>query len=355
MPEDLPADTVTALRHELADVEAALEEPVDERHQAQLRAARENLEARIAAQQNPVASPALEHEVDAVSGQVVGSDPEDYRPAPQDLVIAPGAERHEVLQVLDAHDEDMILQEVQRRALRTMLYDFPQGGSKIIDLSYQGVNECVRVMNASGKTRIRVAPQSLRVDVEAEDGIAYYVATVYAEDELTGYGQFGTAREPKLLKLKDKASADREKKKGNVVHERDGSFYTFDPFARTKAVNKAQRNALKVQIPERIRQALIAMAKNDASMLQTIAHGAGAEAAATLPAPADSDEAKALTKQIRDVYTEIRQRPGGIAGPYSLLPGRFNLELSRAAHDEAQLEALLASLRARLATIDEQS
>jgi hypothetical protein len=330
--DKLPEDDVARMRHELADVEAALEDASEDEREG-LETLRRQLEAEIAEAQNPVSAPA----------EVVDVDPEDFKHPGRDLVVAPGAERHEVFEVLDAHDEDLILEEMQRRALKVMLYDFPQDGSRVIDLSYQGVMECVRVLNASGKARITIAKGTLKVERETIDGVDYYVAEVFAEEQVTGHGEYGIAREPLYMKLKDERSARRQREKGNLVHERNGQFYIFDPFARTKAVNKAQRNALKTQIPERIRQALIAMAKKDEEALKTIAMGAGAAEYADLPAPADSPEAKQITAECRAIYSEIR----GLSVT-SLLPGQFNAKLSRAAHDESLLAALRDELQSRL-------
>lgn len=329
MTDKLPEDDVARMRHELADVEAALEDASEDEREG-LETLRRQLEAEIAEAQNPVAAPAPE---------VLDADPDDFRPPAQELVVGPGADEHELFRVLDAHDEDLILQEMQRRALKVMLYDFEQSGSRLVDLSYQGVNECVRLMNSTGKVRIRIRPDVREIRREVIDGEEYVTATVYAEEETTGYGQFGTAREPLRMKLKP-GTAKRYREQGKPV---DSQGKVFDSFAETKALNKAQRNALRVMIPERMRQALIAQARKDESALRTIQMGAGAAEYATLPAPADSPEAKQLTADCRAIYSEIR----GLSVT-SLLPGQFNAKLSRAAHDESLLAALRDELQSRL-------
>jgi hypothetical protein len=322
-----------ALRSELVDVETALEE--GEAEDAVLLGLARRREQILAE---------LEPERPA-------PDPEDYRPAGQDLVISPDAPDHEVFVVLDAHDEDLILQELQRRALKVLLYDFPKDGSRIVDLSYAGVLECVRLLNATGKVSIRIRPDTREVRRESIDGVEYVTATVYAEDGKTGMGVFGTAREPLRMRLKP-ATAAKLREKGTPV---DSDNRTFDPFAETKALNKAQRNAMKATIPERMRQTLIAMARQDEAALQTIQHGAGAESRAELPPPLSTPEALALTAECRSIYDRIRSHPGGLVGPLSLLPGQYGAQLERAAHDEAQLQAFRDSLLARLEKIEAAS
>lgn len=319
-----------ALRSELVDVEAALEEgEAEDAVLLGLARRREELERQL----QPVRE---------------DPDPEDYRPAGQDLVVSPDAPEHEVFVVLDAHDEDLILQELQRRALKVLLYDFPKDGTRLVDLSYAGVLECVRLLNATGKVSIRIRPDTREIRRETIDGIDYVVATVYAEDAKTGYGVFGTAREPLRMKLRPQ-TATRLREKGTPV---DSDGRTFDPFAETKALNKAQRNAMKATIPERMRQTLIAMAKQDEAALQTIQAGAGAESRAELPPPLATPEALALTAECRALYDRIRAHPAGLVGPLSLLPGQYGAQLERAAHDVAQLQAFRDSLAGRLEKIE---
>lgn len=321
-------DRLEGLRQELADVEQALEEEqVEPGRRAEIETRRRELEAEVAALQNPVGP--------AVAGEIVDVDPEDYRPDGAELVVAPSGE--DLWLVLDAHDEDQILQEFQRRALKVMLYDFPKDGNRVVDLSYQGVNEAVRLINNTGKAQIRINPSVLQISREVIDGREFVAVRVYAEDNRTGYGQFGTAREPIHMTIKA-GTAEKFRKQGVPVVEevRDGTkvFSTFDKFAETKALNKAQRNALKVMIPERMRQALIAMHKGDETSLKQIAHGAGAVAEAEMPAPLESAEAKALNVEIRKVYAEVRTHSVN-----ALLPGQFGNRLRRSQHDVTLLEA----------------
>ena len=95
----------------------------------------------------------------------------DEQPSGSALVTLDDAPES-VLAVVDRHDEALIVSELQRRALKVMLYAFPLEGKQVVDLSYLGVNEAVRLMNNSGKWQITVAPDSLVVEDVLEDLIA---------------------------------------------------------------------------------------------------------------------------------------------------------------------------------------
>lgn len=320
-------DRLEGLRHELADVEQAIADaeeapqPLLDRED-ELRV--EILKLERAAREEAGAQP---EPVDASVEEIAES-----RPAATDLVVPPsiGADqRYETVLVLDKHDEDQILATIEERMDAVLLYDFPQGGSRLIDLSYNGVMECVRQINQTGRARVGIVEGSLTITMEqGEEGVEY-VAQVAARDELTGLLIYATAAEPQMMKSHGKLK--------------------FDKFARQKAVSKAQRNALKQHIPERIRQGLIAMYKGDAARVLEVKHGAGAAAAAQLPPPVDSPRAKELEGECQRLWTTIRGLPDWRA---FMLPGVYNQKLSRARSSEAELEAFrdaLESLRAKLA------
>jgi hypothetical protein len=276
-------------------------------------------------------------------------DVEAYLPESTALVVHDQRDEHEVFRVLDAHDEQMILQEAQRRLLKVSLYDFPQGGERVVDLSYQGVNELVRLMNATGRCKIAVDPSSLTVETIVEDAgngpEPFFVATVYARDAVTGYGQFGTSMEPQRLRLK-KSTADRMRKQGKAVPE-DGTV--FDVFARAKAVNKAQRNALKVFIPEEIRQTLIAQYSGQAARIERVQTAAEAKVA-ELPPPLTDEKAKAQVAMAKRLYDEIGELGGG-RGKLEFPPGQFFAYLVQSQHDHDTLDRFGEYLEKRKAEI----
>jgi hypothetical protein len=273
---------------------------------------------------------------DVVDGQVTEEEAEEFKPSGSELVVRDPGDEHEIFRVLDAHDEQQIIEEFQRRALDVMLYDFTQGGKQLIDLSYAGVNEAIRLMNSTGKVKIAVDRDAFGgrgfdeqvVTEDAGNGPEdFYVVTVYARDEVTGYGQFGTSSEPKLQRLKNGKTR-------------------WDVFARTKALNKAQRNALKTMIPEQLRQTLIAQYKGDDVALKRIKAGAGAAAVAELPPPLTDPEAEALKARAREVYQEIRK-----VSPTAMLPAVFHAYLSRAEHSMDRLRDYVAYLEDKLGEV----
>src|SRR5437868_754435 len=93
------------------------------------------------------AKAAAEPQVDALVDRAL--EHADEAPSGTDLVVRNPTDRLEVITVVDRHDEAQIVEELQRRALKVMLYSFPMDGAEVTDLSYLGINEAVRLMNNS--------------------------------------------------------------------------------------------------------------------------------------------------------------------------------------------------------------
>lgn len=284
---------------------------------------------------------------DAVDGSAIDMTPEledaleDITPSGSDLVVRDASDRTEVSVVLDKHDEAMILEEMQRRLTAELLYDFPQDGSRVVDLSYVGVRECVLLMNQSGKCRIRIVPDSARFENAIEDvgngPEDCLIVTLMAENELTGMSVYGTFVQPKRIHLKpDKAKKRRAQKR----HIYDDDTIA-NPHARTVALGKAQRNAWKLFIPERLRQTLIAQYKGDSKALKVIQAGAGAEAMAELPPPLRDERADELRARAREVYLEIRA-----IDPTIITPAALDNAMRRAESAHDRLEDLIGYLEA---------
>jgi hypothetical protein len=244
---------------------------------------------------------------------------EDFKPTPGELVVR---DRDDVFRVMDRADEEQILEELQGNLLKTMLYSFSQGGSNVTDLSYAGVMEAIRQLNAHGH-RIRIGRlEELTETVEDEE--TYYKAVVYAEDERTGMGQFGLAKQPK-----------HKKRKGGKTER--------DPFAETIALNKAQRNALRPFVPEKWRQTLIAQYHGDTDRERKLKAGAGAEQLAELPPPLTDERAEALKAKARELYDELKQ-----VSRQAVLPAQFHAYLTRAEHSHERLEEFIGYLCGKL-------
>lgn len=222
-------------------------------------------------------------------------NPEDFTPAPEELVVS---EDRDVFEVMDAHDIEQIMHAMQGRLLDVSLYDFQQGGKRIVELSWKGVRETIAEMHATGKCRIGMLPEATQLSSAHEDGEDWYEALVYARDEITGATFSGFAREPKRMRLRG--------------HTEENPKTKFDVFAQTKAINKAERNALRKFIPERLAQTLIAQfTKDEGRVRQLQSGGPMVGSAAQLQAPpVETDEGKALIREVDGLWDQIRAVPG---------------------------------------------
>lgn len=263
--------------------------------------------------------------------------PAEFKPPAGELAVRPDVPE-DVYRAMDAMDELQILEALEGRPSEVMVYSFESGGKRQTGLSYAGTAEVVRTMNQNRATAIEVAedvtPIVEEVQDEDEEGrtITYVQATVYARDRLNGGGLWGTARQAKFQVFRDKNKKPR-----------------LDPFARTKALSKAQRNAMLPLTPLMYRETLIAQMLKVPERVKELRLGMG-DPTAEMPPPLDDDRAKELKAQIRGVYTEIRGMD-----PMALPPGRFNVKLSRAEHEHARMEELLAELESQLAHMREQA
>jgi chorismate mutase len=275
---------------------------------------------------------------------VAVDDAEDFAPSGADLVVTDPTDDVGVMLTLDKHDEAVIVAELQGRLSKAMLYDFPMGGKQLVDLSWPGVRECIHEMNRTGKCHVHVVKGSADFENVVEDvgeGPEPCVqVTLMVEDDVTGLVMYGTAIEPKRMKLTKKVAQYR-RNDGKFVDDDDR---IADPFARQKALGKAQRNAFKQFIPETLRQTLIAQYKGDAEALKKIHAGAGAEQLAELPAPLPGDDERAneLRARAREVYAEIRE-----LDPLKILPAAFNQMMIRHEHEYGRLEELIGTLEQR--------
>lgn len=239
-------------------------------------------------------------------------NPEDFKPAPTDLEVR-GPE--DVFRAMDRADELLILDEIQGRALEVFVYDFGKGKQRKVDLSVAGVKEAVRLLNERGGAGIRVANTAPLVEEFQEGDESYYRVMVYAEDTRGKSGYWGTAVEPKHMKLQSGATA-------------------WDRFALTKALNKAERNALKKHIPEEIRQTIISMAREEDRV--RVLHSAAASQIADLPPPLTDERAEELRTKIELTYDKLK----GL-NRMALPPARYGAYLRRSEHTHAGLERML--------------
>lgn len=248
-------------------------------------------------------------------------DPEDYKP-PEVALAVDTRDEADVYRAMDRHDELLILDELQGRAIKTMVYSFESGGQLLTDLSVHGVNETVRLMNERGGCQIGISPSIEPIVNEVREGEEdYYQVLVFACDaRFPSTGRWGTATEPKVM----------QRRNGDRV---------WDKFALTKALNKAERNALKKQIPEDWRQFIIAQATNQdrVEYLRPLGSGAVAE----LPPAIQGERADLLRKEIHEAYAELKE-----LNRLAMPPGRFNGWLTRVeTESEERMEAFRDQLR----------
>lgn len=255
------------------------------------------------------------------------ADADEFKPPAAELVAL---DSQDVFRAMDRADELQILDELQGRALEVMVYSFSSGGKQLTDLSYAGVREVVRTLNVRGHTRIKISGATPPlVDEVSEDGDSYVRVMIYAEDQSTGSGQWGVATEPKHMK----------KRNGDVV---------WDKFALTKALNKAQRNAMKALIPLEMQQTVVAQYLGDNAKVKKIQAGPGAQHLAELPPPLTDPRADAQKQEAREVYDSIKAEDRT-----ALLPAAFHAYLVRAEHSHERLDEFLEYLRQRLAEVTE--
>lgn len=240
-------------------------------------------------------------------------------------------------------DELQIAQEIQGNAPKAMLYSFRQKGSQVLGLSWKGVREAVRQINTRGLGRIGVAgdvtPTFEEVTIDVDTGLKdddgrpilekreAVRVTVLVRDEQHGGSGWGTATQTKEMKLKQKDKKDRP-------------IWQPDPFAATKALSKAQRNALEPFVPLELVEELKEQYKGTGSVdyIEGTAHELP-----DLPPPLDDELAKEKVEQIRKLYADFKKKDP--EATKKLTPGQFNRFLDTAQRDSHErLDDFIAHL-----------
>lgn len=264
---------------------------------------------------------------------------EEFIPGPAELAVIDPQERTDVLLAMDEHDVRMLLERVQSSALRKWVYVLPDGTK---GLTVHAVQDITQTMNWTGKCRIGVLPETLKVERATEDAgngpEPFWTATIFARDEVTGQTQSGVSTEPVRMRLRQ-STADRKRKAGAKIPE-DNTV--FDPFALTKAVNKAERNAQAKFIPEQIEQTIIAMFEKDPARVERIQTDQE-QRIAELPPPLDDEVARGLLADARAAYNEIVWPEARVEFP----PGQFGAWVMQAQHSHEMLRNLVAYVEQR--------
>lgn len=117
-------------------------------------------------------------------------------------------------EVLEKVDDQAIIQMMTGQAIKDYVYSFKQGGKVVEGLTLAGINEA-----ANRRGGIEVA------EIEYTERDQSWLAVAKATDSITGSSRYGACEQPK-------SAGSRP-----------------DPFAFTKAIHKAQRNAIKQLLP----------------------------------------------------------------------------------------------------------
>jgi hypothetical protein len=255
---------------------------------------------------------AAEEAIEAAATELP-ADPDEFAPAALVPVDEP-----DYFRAMSLADEQQVLDELQGRALDAMLYSFQQDGKPVTGFSWVGIRESVRTLNARGYTRIRIVadpPPQFR-EIRDEEGGDAIECMAYAVDERTGGGQWGVAKQPLNMKLRNGKTKP-------------------DPFARTKALSKAQRNAYEGLIPLELREYLKAQFEGRGQ----VQHIRGAGEPDERPPALTDERATKTVAQIQARYDELKR-----ANRLLMPPGQFNALLTAAQHDHKRLDNLLEHL-----------
>lgn len=117
-------------------------------------------------------------------------------------------------EVVDQVDDQAIVELMTGQTIQDYVYSFKVGGRLVEGLTLAGINEAA---NRRGGIQVD--------DMEYEERENSWIATVKAVDTITGNSRWGAYEQPKM--------------NGNRP----------DPYAFTKAIHKAQRNAIKQLLP----------------------------------------------------------------------------------------------------------
>jgi len=127
-------------------------------------------------------------------------------------------------EAMDAKDDTQILAEMKgefkAEVLKQLFYSFESGGRRVVGLSYKGVKQM-----AMRQGHIKVKELELKETEKA------WIATCKAKDKAKDLEVYGAAIQPKEITFRNGGKMP-------------------DPFAMSKAVSKAQRNALRGLISE---------------------------------------------------------------------------------------------------------
>ena len=133
-------------------------------------------------------------------------------------------------QILDKADEEQI-KNAQNAVKKALCYEITIAGKKVRQITFIGLKWLTLQMSQKGQAiEIQSSELKLEKDDLVKQELWFWRAIVKVRNQKTGLETEGVSECPYLETKKDKK--------------------TYDPFGRTKAHSKAERNAWRKQIPE---------------------------------------------------------------------------------------------------------
>ena len=118
------------------------------------------------------------------------------------------------VEVIDSVDDQAIVEMMTGQTIQDYVYSFKQGGRVVEGLTLAGINEAA---NRRGGIQVN--------NIEYKETDKSWMATAQAVDTIIGNSRYGAYEQPKMIGGRP------------------------DPYAFTKAIHKAQRNAIKQLLP----------------------------------------------------------------------------------------------------------
>ena len=206
------------------------------------------------------------------------------------------------LSTFEEKEDQIIINQMQSASVEEYIYQFKQGGRTVTGLTLAGVNEAA---NRRGNIEVE--------DITTEDKEDSWLVIVKARDKTTNTSRYGAYEQPKIY------------------------FNKPDPFAYTKAVHKAQRNAIKQLLPVPVIKKVL-----DYYLLP---QSQRKQTDLVLEAPADAK--KNAVKLAKDLRPKLRRKGLDLEDLWNFVKVDYNIESSEHMNDAqwTQLEAELVAAK----------
>lgn len=206
------------------------------------------------------------------------------------------------ISTFEEKEDQVIINQMQSASVEEYIYQFKQAGRMVTGLTLAGVNEAA---NRRGNIEVE--------DITVEEKDESWLVTVKARDKTTNTSRYGAYEQPKIFYNKP------------------------DPFAYTKAVHKAQRNAIKQLLPVPVIKKVLDYYLQPQSERK--------KTDLVLEAPVDSK--KNAVKLAKDLRPKLRRKGLELEDLWNFVKIDYNIESSESMDDSqwAQLEAELIAAK----------